>query len=252
MKPQYVFIYFSPLFSLLFTDNLFGQANVDVEQPMPSVFIRYEPFGSVQRYTNATQIISSYFVGEGRTNIAIIVDTPQPCPLEYTNIISNTNLFSSAEQMLLIELPTEYKNVTTNAPPKGSLFAGMDKTANSFFMEGFTIARFQYTNSEARVKVFFNEMSKGRAIGASFRNQSGNGYEVLFNNDVIAGFRQFKHGQLDGLWADFESGHCSAWMHFANGKAVGKWLMWNKTGSLYIKAKFKQPYDFIGHLNFSP
>lgn len=252
MKQQRLFVYFS-LFSVFSVNNLFGQVNVDIEQPMPAVFIANQPFDSIpNQYTNLAKMISSGFVSEGRTNITIVISTPQSCPPEYTNTISNTNLFSPAEQILLTELPLKYKDVTTNSPPKGSIFTGMDKSANPFFMEGFTIGRFQHTNSEAQVKVFFTEMNNGNGIGASFRNKAGDGYEVLFNNDVIAGFRQFKHGQLDGLWADFDGGRCSSWMRFSEGKAVGKWLVWNRTGSLYMEAEFKAPYDFIGRLNFNP
>lgn len=219
---------------------------------MPIVlFMKDNAFDSSPPYTNFAQNIRSGFTEEGRTNITVIVNTPEPCPVEYRNAISNTNLFSPVEQKLLKELPLEYKDVTTNSPPRDSKFIGMDKTGNSFFMEGFTIAQFQNVHSKARVKVFFGEMSKGKAIGASFRDEAGDGWEITFNGDAVDAFRQFKHWQLDGLWADFDGSHCSSWMRFKDGKAVGKWLVWNKTGSLYMEAEFKEPFDFIGHLDFS-
>lgn len=245
MKPHIIFY-----FSLFFVSNLLGQTNVYIEQPMPDVLIPASTFNSFQRYTNFTQMLLSYFAGDEQTNINIIVNNPKSCPPEYTNIISNTNLFSPAEQKLLAELPLEYKDVTTNSPPKSSIFIGIDKSENPFFMEGFTIGRFQYTNSGDQFEIIFNNYGngKGRAIGVSLRTKSGDGYEALFNGT----FRQFKHWQLDGLWVDFDRGHCAAWMRFKDGNAIGKWLVWNQSGSLYMEAEFKEPFDFIGHLNFSP
>jgi hypothetical protein len=147
--------------------------------------------------------------------------------------------------------------VTTNSGPPNSFFLGLDKTSWPF-TEEYEVARFRLTNSEAEIKVFFMERHKGMETQidngekwVSFRTKSGDGYDVSFYGDVLAGFRQFKHGQLDGLWADFDGDHCSALMRFVSGKAVGKWLVWNHAGNLYMKAEFKEPYDWIGHLSFS-
>jgi hypothetical protein len=232
----------SPLFSVI---NLFGQTNIDMEQVLP-ILIGAGSFSDFER-TNVMPM-SSGALDDSKTNISFIVNTPEPCPAKYTNVISNTNLFSPAEQKLLIELPIKYESVTTNLPPLGSKFVGME--SGNFWSEGYTIGRFQQTNSETQTKVFFDKHSNGRAALASFRTKSGDGYDLSFSNDgLIQGFRQFKHGKLDGLWADFESNHCAGWMHFTDGKAVGKWLVWNRTGSLFMEAEFKEPYDFIGHLN---
>lgn len=219
-----------------------------MEQTLPAIFIGAGSFSDFDR-TNVKPM-SSGALDDSKTNINFIVNTPKPCPSEYTNIISNTNLFSLDEQKLMKEIPLKYKNVTTNSAPTDSKFVGIG--LGSFWLDGFTIERFHQTNSEAQVEVFFDKHN-GRVAGVSFRTKSGDGYDVSFyDRGVIESFRQFKHGQLDGLWADFDGDHCSAWMRFSNGKAIGKWLVWNRTGSLYMEAEFKQPFDFIGHLNFSP
>ncbi len=55
-----------------------------------------------------------------QTNIEVFaggMNDEQPCPPEYTNAISNTNLFSVEEQKFLEEIPTKFGRVTTNSGP---------------------------------------------------------------------------------------------------------------------------------------
>ena len=234
------------VFSLIFSVSVFGQTDNDEHLPIPVALLG----GSFSDFEH-TPMSSWRGLTEDKTNITFIADTPKLCPAEYTNILSNTNLFTPDEQKLLTEISFEYKNVTTNSGPSGSVFVGLDKD-NFAFTGDYEFALFRYTNSEAQVKVFFDKNGKGKASWIRFRTQAGNGYDASFYKNGIAAFRQFKHKQLNGLWADFEDDHCSDWMCFTNGKAVGKWLVWNRTGSLYMEAEFKEPYDFIGHLNFSP
>jgi hypothetical protein len=188
---------------------------------------------------------------DAKSNMVFTVNTPKPCPLEYTNIISNTNLFSLAEQKLLAEIPLEYKNMTTNSGPSGTVFVGFG-TLNSPIADGISISQFRYTNSNAQLKMFFYSLETPTEIVVSFRTKSGDGYDALFSSLGMTNggifLRQFKQNQLDGLWVDFKGDHCADCLRFKDGKAIGKWLVWNQTGSLYMEAEFKQPYDFIGHL----
>ena len=193
-----------------------------------------------------------------KSNMSFVVNTSAPCPPKYTNIISNTNLFSLAEQKLLTEIPLEYKNVTTNSAPLDSVFIGLERPKPSpsypWLTSDSEILHFRYTNSDAQLKVlFFNEAAKQDGIVVIYRTKSGDGYDAAFTPpNGISRFRQFKRGRLDGLWADFEGDHCAAWLHFVNGNAVGKWLVWNKMGSLYMEADFKESYDLIGPVNVAP
>lgn len=240
------FLYF--IFWLIFSETVLGQASNEGHLFLPAVLISASTFDSSQKYANATQMVSAYFTEEDRTNINVLINVPSPCPPEYTNVISNTNLFSPSERELIKAVPFKFKNVTVNSAPEKTVCVG---TNNSYaLLSGvFLIRRYQYTNSGDQVEVIFYNApsSKERAIGVSFRTKLGDGYEELFNQT----FRQFKHGRLDGLWVDFDRGHCAAWMRFKDGKAFGKWLVWDRTGSLYMKMEFKEPYDFIGHLKYS-
>jgi len=210
--------------SLLFSaGNLFGQTN------------------------QAKQPLIDTLDSDSQTNIVVIRNGGwplPPCPSKYTNLISNTNLFSSAEQKLLLEIPLKYQNVTTNAGPLGSVLTALNKDIN-----GHWVASFQYTNSDARDEVTF-----GAWKSAKFLNKSGDGYGV--NMDYMVGksaesivlFCQLKHGMTDGLLADYyDNGHCLSWMRFSNGMAVGKWLEWNSDGGLRLEVEFKTPYDFQKH-----
>lgn len=189
-----------------------------------------------------------------KPNMTFTINMPQPCPRRYTNVISNTNLFSMAERKLLKHIPLEYRTVTTNSGPRGTVFVGFG-TLNSPITHDLdvTVSRFEYTNSGAYVKVLFFHSRLSPRLAVSFRTKSGNGYDALFphrgssvNEPCL---RQFKHGKLDGLWVDFKGGHCLDWLRFRHGKAVGKWLVWNEAGTLYMEAKFKRPCDLIGPIS---
>ena len=73
-----------------------------------------------------------------------------PCPLEYTNIISNTNLFTPDEQKLLKEIPLIYSKVTTNSGPLGSVFIDYHAKPieSSYGTFWYWTSRFQFTNSD--------------------------------------------------------------------------------------------------------
>jgi hypothetical protein len=209
--------------SLLLTANLFGQTN-QAKQP----FIDFLDLDS-------------------QTNIIVIRNGNRslPCPPQYTNLLSNTNLFSPAEQKLLQEVLLKYNNVTTNSGPPGSVLAGLQKGTN-----GYWVALFRYTNSDAQDEVTF-----GDRISAKYFNQANDGYEVLvtpgsgYAKSEVACY-QIKHNLMDGLHVVLSSdGHCLSWMHFSNGMAVGKWLEWWKLDNgLSLEAEFKSPYDIHKHV----
>lgn len=65
---------------------------------------------------------------EFQSNAVVTVDYahPKPCPPEYVNITSNTNLFTPTEQMRIRMLRSKYSNVTTNIGPEGTVFKGIE------------------------------------------------------------------------------------------------------------------------------
>ena len=237
------------IFCLMFSTNTFAQT-AGSDQPLPAVLIPANTFEYFPKYTNNTQMVSSYFVEEGRTHVNIIVDTPKACPLEYVNVSSNTNLFTIAEQELLKAIRLDYNSVTTNSGPPHSVFVRLE-TLMWHMTATYEVALFRFTNAAAHAQVFFDNRGAINPAWARFRTEAGDGFDVRFGNHGIGAFRQFKHGQLNGLWADFESDRCSAWMRFTNGKALGKWLVWNREGSLYMEAEFKEPFDFLRYLSYA-
>jgi antitoxin component YwqK of YwqJK toxin-antitoxin module len=165
-------------------------------------------------------------------------------------VLSNTNLFTRAEQKLMAEIREKFKNVTTNTAPAGTRLTGTNKSYVFLDPQDSTLRHYQYENSGDYVEILFTDYDgKGeKAKVAFFVAKNGDGYEMLFDGT----FRQFKNGQLDGLWIDCEDGHCAALMRFVNGKAVGKWLMWNRGGDEYMEADFEKPFDYFGHLSIHP
>ncbi|MCX6917380.1 MAG: hypothetical protein NT167_30820, partial [Verrucomicrobia bacterium] len=184
------------------------------------------------------------FLDASQSNITVIVNAlrarrpPPPPPPAYTNVISNTNLFTPAEHDLLTALPLKYRTVTTKCGPPGTILVGVTNLSSSL------TARFQYTNSDACEQVTFAGMKSAR-----FRTADNDGYDVDVDmrNGAILNFRQIKKGVANGLLVSFYGDHCATWMRFADGKAVGKWFMWGADNSLLIQAEFKEPYDFLKH-----
>jgi hypothetical protein len=187
------------------------------------------------------------FLDQGsQSNVVVTVSDldghGQPCPSKYTNILSNTNLFSVDEQKLLKEIPVKYINVTTNCGPSGTVLVDLNKTNGNWW------AHFRYTNSEACDDIMF-----GTKISAKFRTKTDDGYDVdIFNSDKLENstlfLRQIKHGMGDGLAVGLNGNHCNSWAHAIDGKAIGKWFMWNETGNLIIEAEFTKPYDVEKHI----
>ena len=110
---------------------------------------------------------------DSQSNIVVIVNELRseqplpPSPLSYTNLVSNTNLFSPADHELLTGIPIKYKNVTTNSGPLGTVFLGLSNSVAGL------VAQFEHTNSGAREVITFTQMKS-----AKFRTKSGDGYDV--------------------------------------------------------------------------
>jgi len=236
--------------------TVFAETNHEASLPLPVILIG---IGSLSN-TEATQVrplSSRPELAAALSNIDFISDLPAHCPAKYTNLVENANLFTPSEKRLLAEIPYLYQRITTNSGPSNSVLVSLEQTRWPL-SEYYEVALFRDSNSNAQVKAFFAERSDGerrwisnKKEWISYRTKSGDGYDVSFyDNGLIDGFRQYKRNQLDGLWADFESNHCTELMHFVDGKAVGKWFTWNKDGSLYMEANFRIPYDLIEHLKF--
>jgi hypothetical protein len=233
-------------------ERLFGQSN-----QTEKLFI---PFLDKKSQINVIVTVSDFTTG-------------QPCPLAYTNVLSNTNLFTDKEQKIIGEAFLKYKNVTTNSGPPGTALVDLYKTnfvikavGRSFQVENW-VANFQYTNFEAYETIFFGAGRSG--VFAKFRTKFNDGYnasisrvgdgstlrftEVRQNliNGVLAEFVDI-HAQgttWDYTLADFSHSRLDEYRQCTNGMVFGKYLMWNPiNNNLGLEAEFKKPFDFEKHM----
>lgn len=214
---------------MLSAENLFGQTNQAKRLFIPSL-----DEGS---QSNIVVTVSDLF-GDG-----------QPCPMEYTNIFLNTNLFTIAEQILLTEAPLKYKNMTTNSGPPGTVLVGLYKTNSIIAFAHITneewVARFRYTNSQAQDEVTFLDP---KTAAVRFQTKSGDEYFLNMRGDSMLAFGQFKHGVANGFGATFENNRLMSYQHFTNGMTIGKYFMWNpQNNNLLLEAEFNEPYDLEKH-----
>ena len=187
------------------------------------------------------------------------MEHPKPCPSDYTNLLSNLNLFSLTEQEKMKKVALKYKSVTTNSGPYGSVFQGfalrqtegvrlIEKSTWTVVINTFPVACFTHTNSGAKEEI---ASSFNGEIVARFRTQAGDGYDVLLIDGVINKYQEYKSGILDGLFVEIhdpnnhnDDNHCIYWARFANGKIWGKFLMW-QDGQIIVMAEFKKPFDIL-------
>jgi hypothetical protein len=257
--------YFSCVAYSTAVDSLFQQVARVVKKIMK---LKYAIFAMILSCidSHAEQLIFPLLPIESQSNIIVTADFDHPklCLPEYTNLISNTNLFSIAEQNKLNEVTLKYQNVTTNSGPAGSVFKGWGLRRTKYPALGvptnvFWVACFTYTNSDAQEEI------RSDAVGyikVRFRTPTGDGYDVSFVKNALITYQEYKHGMLDGLFValgliapsnpKYEE-HCGAWARFVNGKILGKFIMWgpnNLVGKqvgfqIVAEAEFKEPFDFL-------
>jgi hypothetical protein len=215
--------------------------------------------GHLFSQTNDSELIKALFPSmpaELKRNVVVLVglrNSPQPCPPAFTNLLSNTNLLSSADQKLIKEVVLKYKNVTTNSGPSGSKLMGRVMRQYSFLGETntFPVARFAYTNSldlEEIASLFDN-----KEIIARFRTPAGGGYDILAMNGMLMQYQEYKNGVLDGLYiylnnpnqpnTDYDK--CYFYIRFENGKAANKYITWDEDGKIAFELEFKRPLDIL-------
>jgi hypothetical protein len=201
-------------------------------------------------------------------NVSDILGNGQPCPREYTNALSNTNLFTSEEQRLIREVFVKYADVTTNSGPHGAKLVALSKTNSVFQAKGQIvnserwIGQFQYTNADAKEEIVF-----GSGLLAKYRNGSNFGYNASIartGNGAILRFMTVKNDRIDGVFAEFDDIHpqgvnwdykhanftnsvLSEYRQYTNGLNFGKFFMWDTKGRLMLGAEFKEPYDLEKH-----
>jgi hypothetical protein len=222
--------------------------------------------------TNQARLFLPFLDKESQSNVVVSLgfNAEQPCPLEYTNVLSNTNLFTPEERESIEQAFVKYQDVTTNSGPSGSVLTDLYKTnftviaMNQKVEIDQWVARFRYTNSDAYETIYFGV----GGIGAEYRNKVSDGYnadltcvgsgsllqyfEVKHNslNGVKAAFNDgFPQGQIwDYKLANFSNSRLTEYRQYTNGMVIGKYLMWDtKNGNLRVEAKFKEPYDWNKH-----
>ena len=222
----------------------------------------------------AEQLVFPFLRPEFQSNIVVTADFghSKPCSEKYTNLFSNTNLFSIQEQMRIAEVAQKYLNVTTNSGPAGTVFKrwGLRQMKYSKLTgetNPFLVACFAYTNFTAQEEIG----TRNNSIIAKFRTQNGDGYNVTFKNNFLVTYREFKRGKSDGLFVlahdpiyPYPDEHCGMWAHFSSGRAVGKFIVWQRSPPhdlieireeikvtertefrIVAEAEFKEPFNFL-------
>ena len=199
------------------------------------------------------------------------------CSMEYTNLLSNMNLFTPEQQKIIGEALVKYKNVTTNSGPPGTVLVSCYKTnviipplywmetnsLNRFRTNQIWVSNFQYTNKEAQEEIRFSG-----GFSAKFTTKSNDGYTASITrtgSGSLLTVTERKQGSASGLlvrfddshaqgmtwdykFADFSKGHLQEYMQTTNGMMLGKWLMWNPLNNrLILQAECKTPYDWNKH-----
>lgn len=209
----------------------------------------------INRESQSNVIVSVSDLGEG-----------QPCPARYTNLLSNTNLFTSEQQEEIKTAFSKYRAVTANHGPAGTVLVDSYKTNYAFkaddkrFAAEETISVFQYTNRDAREVIRI-----GAGFRAEYRTGSNVGYDVSFirtGAGTLLGFGEIRDNKPHGVFvrlvdmhpqglawdykkADFESSLLSEYKQYSRGYVLGRLFMWNvKNGNLQVQAEFTRPYDW--------
>lgn len=208
----------------------------------------------------------------GQSNVIVTVSdvlgNGQPCPAEYTNALSNTNLFAPEEQRLIREVFLRYADVTTNCGPHGTKLIALSKTNFVFQAMGQTvtnerwIGQFQYTNSDAKEEIAF-----GAGLLAKYRTKLGVGYNVSIartGDGSILRFMTVKNDRINGVLVEFDDPHpqgmswdykrasftnsiLTEYRQYTNGMVFGKFFLWDINSHLMLAAEFKEPYDLEKH-----
>jgi hypothetical protein len=215
-------------------------------------------FGKNKTSEEPEDMLQVLFEPDSCTNMTFIIYTN--CPSEYTNVISNTNLFTPIEQSLLKEIFYKYKNVTTNYGPYGTALTGLLATNN------YWVAHFTYTNTDAYEDIIFGDRSaEARHNGsygdfvahlglplAQFRAKGGDGYDVaidISNDWKVCTFAQIRHGKVNGLFILFSKNNCETLLRCVDGKAVGNWLEWDTySDNRLIEIKIKSHLDYFKYM----
>jgi hypothetical protein len=210
---------------------------------------------------------------QSNVNVAVldILGNGQPCPAEYTNIVSNTNLFTAEEQRQIREAFVKYTDVTTNFGPYGTKLVALSKTNSVYQSKGKIrnverwLGQFQYTNSDAKEEINFGKGASG--ISAKYRSQSDKGYNVYIGwsgSGSILRFTAVRNDRSNCALAIFYDMHpqgtnwdlnhaiftnsiLAEYRQYTNNLAFGKYFLWDIKGHLILAAEFKEPYDFEKH-----
>jgi len=202
--------------------------------------------------SSSGRLVFPFLSIESQSNILVTADLSHPknCPAKYTNVLSNTNLFSLAERTLLDGISEKYKNVTTNSGPAGSILTGFDVRQSSFLGDTdiFSVSCFAYTNIAAKEEMDFH--NEGQIV-SKFRTQTGDGYDVKLIDGKLFQYQEYKSNLLDGLYVAMkamplsDAEKCGSWARFFRGRILGKFFGWDDDGKIVVEAEFKEPFDFV-------
>jgi hypothetical protein len=158
-------------------------------------------------------------------------------PLKYTNLISNTNLFSANERDLLQKLFDKYEKLKTNVSESVRTKPG----------DGYDV-------TYAPAGTFPYSLLDGLPKETRPTNQPN---MEMFPDIVPISYRspmklqEIKHNQLNGIRVELYGGHPVSLLHFKDDKAVGDWFNWSTNGNLRLHVRFNKPYPLFENMMYN-
>lgn len=222
--------------------------------------------------TSSKPLLIPYLEPESQSNISVMISGQErPCPPQYTNSLSNTNLFTSEDFHSISGVFEKYTGVTTNVGPAGTLLTRVAKTnyivksAQRYFTNESWVLNCKYTNLNANERITLS----GGGLSSRFRTLANDGYDIYFVRSGAGTMLQFweiKNNVFNGVHVAFEDlrSQDEGWnfrfaqfttntplmeyRQYTNGLVYGKFFMWDpRTRNLTMQAEFKAPYDFEKH-----
>jgi len=219
-------------------------------------------------------LLKNLYKPDSKTNLVFTLYTN--CPPQFTNTIFNTNLLTLAQQKIIDEAPEKYNDFTTNSSLPGAILIGKEVSTN--VSSNYCVLHFKYTNSAEYEDIIFQYSSSGFpkdrkelekylkgkvyeslvspvnpglgfVVRHRFEDQSGYDFVMRPFKDkkIFSMFAETKNDKANGLVVFFQDEPKSfqEMLHFVDGKAVGRWLMWLPNDNGLMQITIKSPMDYF-------
>lgn len=209
------------------------------------------------------RLLLSNFLPEIQKDVEVLANWENkiPCPVELTNLLSNTNLISPEEEQMFKGLVNKYKDLSFDTVPVGTVHrkSGARNVTARFLnsdvkrvRRDLTVSyhRYKDTNSLGTIEL----VQPGVSLVARIRNSSKDGFDLEIGraeNGLDFSSLEFLNGVPNGLSItvnradEQDQARIVSLVRFKDGLAVGKFIRWDLQGNLSTFAEFKKPFEFI-------